>query len=92
MEGLHIGHLVKTKIKTTAAESIWVPRSAVVYLGNESIVFIKVNGIFKPHKVQTGDTSGDAQQIVTGLASSAEIAVNAQFLIDSESFIKPDNK
>lgn len=92
MEGLHIGHLVKTKIKTAGTESIWLPRSAVLYLGNESIVFVKTNGVFKPHKVQTGNASGDFLQIIAGVASSDEVAANAHFLVDSESFIKSDSK
>jgi membrane fusion protein, copper/silver efflux system len=87
-EDLHIGHLVKAKIKVPVSESLWVPRESVVDLGNEKIVFIKDNGVFRPKNVITGITSKGLTEIKSGLATSAEIAANAQYLVDSESFIK----
>lgn len=88
VKDLHIGHLVTAEIHLPATESLWVPKVAVLDLGNEQIVFIKDRGMLKPKKVTTGITSGDQIEIRSGLASSDEIAANAQYLIDSESFIK----
>jgi membrane fusion protein, copper/silver efflux system len=87
-EDLHIGHLVKAKIKVPASESLWVPRESVVDLGNEKVVFIKDNGVFNPKVVITGVTTLGLTEIKSGLATSVEIAANAQYLVDSESFIK----
>jgi Cu(I)/Ag(I) efflux system membrane fusion protein len=88
VKDLHIGHLVTAEIQLPATESLWVPKVAVLDLGNEQIVFIKDRGMLKPKKVTTGITSDDQIEIRSGLASSDEIAANAQYLIDSESFIK----
>jgi Cu(I)/Ag(I) efflux system membrane fusion protein len=85
---LHIGHLVTAKIQVPASESLWVPRQAVLDIGTDRIVFLKERGVLKPKKVTVGISSGGLVEIKRGLASSDEIAANAQYLIDSESFIK----
>lgn len=85
---LHIGHLVSAKIQVPASESLWVPREAVLDMGTDKIVFLKERGVLKPKKVTTGISSEGLVEIKSGLASSDEIAANAQYLIDSESFIK----
>jgi hypothetical protein len=87
-QGLHIGHLVTAKIQLPPSESLWVPKQSVVDLGIDKIVFVKVDGVFKAKKVRTGTSSEGMIQINYGLASSEEIAENAQYLVDSESFIK----
>jgi hypothetical protein len=88
VEGLHIGHLVAAKIQLAPTESLWVPKEAVLDLGTGKIVFVKDRGVFKPKKVTTGTVSDGQIEIRNGLASSDEIAANAQYLVDSESFIK----
>lgn len=85
---LHIGHLVTAKIQIPASESLWIPREAVVDMGTDKIVFLKERGVFKPKKVVVGIASNGLVEIKSGLASSDEIAANAQYLVDSESFIK----
>lgn len=85
---LHIGHLVTARIELPAGESLWVPRAAVLDLGSDKIIFVKDRGVLKPRKVVTGISAEGLIQIHSGLASSEEIAANAQYLVDSESFIK----
>jgi Cu(I)/Ag(I) efflux system membrane fusion protein len=60
----------------------------VVDLGIDKIVFLKVRGALRPQKVTTGISSEGLVQINHGLSSSDVIAENAQYLVDSESFIK----
>lgn len=86
--GLQVGHLVNATINLESRESLWVPREAVLDLGTKTIVFLKDRGILKPKEVTTGMTSEGLIEIKAGLASSEEIAANAQFLVDSESFIR----
>jgi Cu(I)/Ag(I) efflux system membrane fusion protein len=86
--GLHIGHLVTATIAVSSAESLWVPKEAVLDLGTGKIVFVKDRGVLKPTNVSTGMTSEGQIEITRGLASSDEIAANASYLVDSESFIK----
>lgn len=88
VEGLHIGHLVTAKIQLAPTESLWVPKESVLDLGTSKIVFVKDRSVFKPKKVTTGIVSDGQVEIKNGLASSDEIAANAQYLVDSESFIK----
>lgn len=85
---LHIGHFVKAVIESSAVEGLWVPKEAVLDLGIEEIVFIKEKNVFKPKKIVTGTRTENQIEVKQGLASSDEIASNAQYLVDSESFIK----
>ncbi len=85
---LHIGHLVDAHFAGSTIEALWVPKEAVVDLGINKIVFIKEQNVFKPRNVVIGARTGDVIEIKQGLSSSDEIAGNAQYLIDSESFIK----
>jgi multidrug efflux pump subunit AcrA (membrane-fusion protein) len=91
IQGLHIGHLVTAKIQLSPSESLWVPRESVLDLGNNKVVFIKDRGVLKPKKIMTGVSSEGLIQVTSGLSSSDEIAANAQYLVDSESFIKTIN-
>jgi membrane fusion protein, copper/silver efflux system len=87
-EDLHIGHLVGAKMQSTSGEALWVPKEAVLDLGVDKVVFIKVNNVLKPKKIITGARTDKEIEVKQGLASSDEIAANAQYLVDSESFIK----
>jgi membrane fusion protein, copper/silver efflux system len=88
---LAIGRLVKANLTTHTNELLWLPKSAVLDLGNGQLVFIKVRGVFKPRKIKTGTSTNDWIEIQSGLASGDEVAVKAQYLIDSENFIKSSN-
>ncbi len=85
---LHIGHLVKAKLAVQTTESLWVPKEAVLDLGLNQIVFVKELGVLKPKKITTGAKSDGWIEVRQGLATSDEIAANAQYLVDSESFVK----
>jgi multidrug efflux pump subunit AcrA (membrane-fusion protein) len=90
-EGLSIGQLVSATLQLPSKESLWVPRGAVLDLGTSKIAFVKDREVLKPKKITTGILSGEWIQVTGGLASSDEIASNALYLVDSESFIKPIN-
>lgn len=88
-EDLHIGHLVNATISLDAREALWVPKEAVLDLGDQKVVFLKDRDILRPKLVVIGTVAEGLIEIKSGLASSDEIAANAQYLVDSESFIKP---
>ena len=46
---------------------------------------------FRASKVNTGITHKNHIQILSGLSETDSVAVNAQYLMDSESFIKVKN-
>ncbi len=85
---LQIGQLVNARIRLKPVEALWVPRDAVVDLGLEKIVFIKERDVFQPKHVNVGIQTEGWVEIKQGLSSSDEIAAHAQYLMDSESFIK----
>jgi len=85
---LPVGSHVTASIYTSNKQASWLPQSAVVSLGLNSVVFLKDNGGFKVHKVITGIRDNNDIQIISGLTSTDTVAVTAEYLIDSESFIK----
>jgi membrane fusion protein, copper/silver efflux system len=86
---LYIGQLVRANIELEPKESLWIPKEAVLDLGTDKIVFVKNREVLTPKKVVTGIEADGQTEVLSGLSSSEEVAVNAQYLVDSESFIKP---
>ncbi|GEO04993.1 RND transporter [Adhaeribacter aerolatus] len=88
-----VGQLVTGKIAMATDSALWVPKSAVLDLGSSSVVFRKLNGVFQPIEIIVGKRSDDLVEVQKGLDIQTEIAANAQFLVDSESFIRvADNR
>ncbi len=85
---LPVGSQVRGVIVAHPAMGYWLPKESVTSLGIDKIVFLKVTDGFRPLKVTTGITTDDNIQITRGLSQTDSVAVKAQFLIDSESFIK----
>lgn len=85
---LRIGQLVAATIRLKETEALWLPKEAALDMGLEKIVFVKEREVFRPKKVITGVQTNGSIEIRQGLSSSDEVAVNAQYLVDSESFIK----
>lgn len=88
---LRVGQLVTAHVSQARAEALWIPKVAVLDLGVQQIVFLKEKETFTPYKIKTGLESDDWIEVMDGLDESSEIAVNAQYLVDSESFIKVMN-
>lgn len=91
-ENLHlkIGALLSAKITSTEIKGMWLPRKAVVNLGQKHVVFIKTENHFKTKIIQTGIVADSLIQIISGLTGDEAIAANAQFMVDSESFIQTE--
>ncbi|MEO5996392.1 MAG: efflux RND transporter periplasmic adaptor subunit [Chitinophagaceae bacterium] len=85
---LPVGSQVKAKISGSPQMADWLPKESIVSLGLDKVVFVKAPGGFTPHIVATGFTNNGKRQILNGLAVTDSVAQNAQFLMDSESFIK----
>ncbi|MEO8711763.1 MAG: efflux RND transporter periplasmic adaptor subunit [Parafilimonas sp.] len=92
MDMLIIGSQVTAKIYTESKQGLWLPQSAVLALGLNEVAFIKSDGGFIAHKIKTGIHTDNKVQILSGLNITDTVAINAQFLIDSESFIKTASK
>jgi Cu(I)/Ag(I) efflux system membrane fusion protein len=92
MDMLPIGSHVSADIYVNKQHALWLPQTAVLSLGMNDIAFMKKDGGFIAHKITTGVRSGNDIQVLSGLGEKDSIAVNAQYFIDSESFIKPSSK
>ena len=64
----------------------------MISLGLDKVVFKKNGNAFKAYKLETGSLIDEKIEILSGLSSSDSVVVNAQYLADSESFIKIQNK
>jgi Cu(I)/Ag(I) efflux system membrane fusion protein len=70
-----------------------LPRNAIVNLGEKQVVFLKKENHFIAKTVQIGIITDSLVQITNGLSGDEQVALNAQYLVDSESFIQTnDNK
>ena len=83
-----IGSQVKATIFGNSKNALWLLKESVVSLGMDKIVFLKDGAGFRAHRIETGQNYKNKIQIIGGLNSQDSVAVNAQFLMDSETFIK----
>ena len=66
----------------------WISQNAVLSLGMGKVVFVKDGDKFKVSKVETGYQTSKLVEIINGISQTDSVASNAQFLMDSEGFIK----
>lgn len=87
-EHIPVGVQFKAMIPAYKNNADWLPQEAVLSLGMSKVVFIKEGIQFKVRKVETGYKTQDKIQILKGLTATDSVASDAQFLMDSEGFIK----
>ncbi|MFI0429187.1 efflux RND transporter periplasmic adaptor subunit [Mariniflexile sp. HMF6888] len=81
--------VVNNNVSTSTSKDIVIPKSAVMWTGERSVVYIKsivsnkVN--FKLREVILGASLGDAYVIKEGLSIGEEIVVNGTFTVDAAS-------
>lgn len=83
-----VGQLISVTKEGKSDYGTWLPRTAVLQLGTRYISFVHRNGAFVPVYVKVFNLSGNWVDIGNSLTSNQRVAVNAWFLVDSESFIK----
>lgn len=88
---IRVGQLLTAHVVQSHDQALWIPKKAILDLGVQQIVFIKEKGTYTPFKVKTGLEADGWVEITEGLTESADVAANAQYMIDSESFIKVIN-
>ncbi|HEU5165034.1 MAG TPA: efflux RND transporter periplasmic adaptor subunit [Chitinophagaceae bacterium] len=86
-----IGSQVRATIFGNTKDAYWLPKEAVLSLGIDKVVFAKSDGGFKAQKINTGIIHKNHVQVLNGLNETDSVAANAQYLMDSESFIKVKN-
>jgi hypothetical protein len=86
-----IGQLITVKADVDNKFGTWLPRTAVLHLGSRYVSFVKKDGTFVPAYVQVREQRGEWVDIGDSLSKTSELAVNAWFMVDSESFVKVDS-
>ena len=81
------GEILTAKIPVLVPQSYWLPESAVVNMGAQSIAFKKDNGVFVTMNLKTGLRMNGMVQVREDVGNM-EFAKNAAYLVDSESFLK----
>ncbi|ASZ12750.1 efflux RND transporter periplasmic adaptor subunit [Chitinophaga pendula] len=84
---LPIGSEVSATVFSDGRQGYFLPQSAVISLGMEKAVFVKHDASFHARKITAGISNGNLIQIKEGLTTTDTVAVNAQYLVDSESFV-----
>ncbi len=87
---LPIGTRLQGVVQLNSQKGFWLQKQTLVSLGNKKVVFLKLDNGFKATTIQTGIEIDDFVQIIGGVSVGDTIAKNAQYLIDSESFIKTE--
>ncbi|MGZ5246457.1 MAG: efflux RND transporter periplasmic adaptor subunit [Flavitalea sp.] len=84
---LQPGQLLTANIPVVKTNAWWLPEKAVLRLGNQSVVFKKEQTVFIPESIKTGSTINGMVEILDNI-SDWQVAKNASYLVDSESFIR----
>lgn len=81
---------VEGNLTMDAGEALLVPKSAVLWTGKRSIVYVKLPGdqSFELRNVVLGESLGDAYVIEEGLASGEEVVTNGAFTLDAEAQLR----
>ena len=89
---LPIGSQVRATIFSNPVNAAWLPKEAILSLGLGKVVFVKNGNGYKAKKITTGVSYKKLIQITGGITPADSVAANAQFLMDSEGFIKVQKK
>jgi multidrug efflux pump subunit AcrA (membrane-fusion protein)/YHS domain-containing protein len=81
---------VDVEFRTPAPAGISVPAQAVLDSGMQKIVYVETSdGVFEPRPVELGTAFGSRVAVKHGLAPGDRVVTSGNFLIDSESRMKP---
>ncbi len=77
---------VTAEIEISIGEVLGVPKEAVIYTGNKTIVFVALSqGRFIPKRVKIGRKGETHYEMIEGLSEGEKVVTNGNFLIASES-------
>jgi multidrug efflux pump subunit AcrA (membrane-fusion protein) len=83
------GMFVDAELGGRPREVLAVPDEAVLDTGERRLVFVETQpGHFEPREVGVGERRSGEAEILSGLAEGEEVAVKANFLLDSESRLR----
>lgn len=78
---------LKTSISKKSSTQLSVPKSAVMWTGKRSVVYVKVQDMeipsFQFREVELGERIGSSYQILSGIEAGEEVVTNGSFTIDA---------
>ncbi len=80
--GMFVSGVVQAQ-QDTDQETIVIPKSAVLWTGERSVVYVKDNEGFKMREVVLGAALGESYAIQDGLNAGEEIVINGTFTLDA---------
>jgi Cu(I)/Ag(I) efflux system membrane fusion protein len=84
--GMFVQGEVQTTEISTEEELVTIPRSAVLWTGERSLVYVKpvpTEPVFEMREVKLGRTIGDTYEVLEGLENGDEVVVNGTFTVDA---------
>ncbi|MBE0423580.1 MAG: efflux RND transporter periplasmic adaptor subunit [Lutibacter sp.] len=75
--------IVKNDIGKVDSQEIVIPKSAVLWTGKRSVVYVKEGSGFKMREITLGPALGDSYLVKDGLETGEEIVSNGTFTIDA---------
>ncbi len=81
---------VEAVLSGTEQDALMVPKSAVLWTGKRSVVYVKSPNeqSFELREVVLGASVGDSYAIESGLSSGEEVVVNGVFTLDAEAQLR----
>ncbi len=85
--GMFVSGIVKNDLAGAKAKEMVIPKSAVLWTGERSVVYIKedveTGAGFKLREITLGPALGDSYVVQDGLKEGEEIVVNGTFTVDA---------
>lgn len=75
--------IVKNDIGKVDSQEMVIPKSAVLWTGKRSVVYVKEGSGFKMREITLGPALGDSYLVKDGLETGEEIVSNGTFTIDA---------
>lgn len=80
------GMFLNLQFENPLGDSLVIPDTAVLYTGNNALVFVaSESGRFEPKQIQVGYRGEGWTQVISGLKVGEKVVHHGTFLIDSES-------
>lgn len=89
---LPIGSQLTAVVFADSITGLWLPQSAVINLGKQRVVLLKSGIGFKVKVISTSNNYKGLIKVISGITAGDQVAINAQFVMDSESFIKEEQQ
>ncbi|MBS1650627.1 MAG: efflux RND transporter periplasmic adaptor subunit [Bacteroidetes bacterium] len=85
---LKINQWINSTLNIGEVKGLWLPKTAVINLGLQQIVYKQGKEGIKTVKVKTGILTSDLIQVLSGVSETDNIIKDAGYLNDSESFVR----